>query len=292
MNILQVEHVSKVIKKNQILDDISFSVHENEILGLVGPNGAGKSTLMKCIVGLYRLSSGSVKICGYDLKKDNSNALKNVGVSIEYPSLYPELTGHEHFLIMKNWKHLNQERVKEMEQFSDLKEHLKKSTKYYSMGMKQRLVLSLAMMSKPKLLIIDEPTNGLDPQAVFELRNKLLTICEEGTSILLSSHQLNELDKLASRVLFIKNGKILKEKNMDEIRQSHYIYKLDISNRDRALSVLDNIYIENGEMYLRCISKEMFSASLRTLIQNKISIFSICEVVQDLETYYKELYKD
>lgn len=124
MEILKVEGVSKQIKNRKILDNISFSIFENEIVGLIGPNGAGKSTIMKCVTGLYHMNEGKITICGYDLKSDSSNALKNIGVSIEYPSLYPELSGHEHFKIMANWKHLDSKRIEEMEQFSDLKDGL------------------------------------------------------------------------------------------------------------------------------------------------------------------------
>lgn len=258
MEILKVEGVSKQIKNHRILDNISFSIFENEIVGLIGPNGAGKSTIMKCITGLYHMSEGKITICGHDLKSDSSNALKNIGVSIEYPSLYPELSGHEHFKIMANWKHLDSKRIEEMEQFSDLKDGLYRATEHYSMGMKQRLVLALAMMAKPKLLIIDEPTNGLDPQAIFDLRNKLLTIRNEGTSILLSSHQLSELDKLADRALFIKSGKLIKEKNMDELRQNHSIYRLEVSNPKNVLLLLKNSFIKEHVLYMQCDSKEEF----------------------------------
>ena len=262
MEILKVEGVSKQIKNRKILDNISFSIFENEIVGLIGPNGAGKSTIMKCITGLYHMNEGKITICGHDLKSDSSNALKNIGVSIEYPSLYPELSGHEHFKIMANWKHLDSKRIEEMEQFSDLKDGLYRATEHYSMGMKQRLV-----------------------------RNRLLTIRNEGTSILLSSHQLSELDKLADRALFIKSGKLIKEKNMDELRQNHSIYRLEVSNPKNVLLLLKNSFIKEHVLYMQCDSKEEFSKSLQILIQNNILVYSLAEVHQDLETYYKELYK-
>lgn len=138
---------------------------------------------------------------------------------------------------------------------------------------------------------IDEPTNGLDPQAIFDLRNKLLTIRNEGTSILLSSHQLSELDKLADRALFIKSGKLIKEKNMDELRQNHSIYRLEVSNPKDVLLLLKNSFIKEHVLYMQCDSKEEFSKSLQILIQNDILVYSVAEVHQDLETYYKELYK-
>lgn len=289
MKTLELEHVSKIIKKKIILDNIGFSIDENEIVGLVGPNGAGKSTLMKCITGLYHMNSGTVKICGQDLTNNPSLALENIGVSIEYPSLYPELSGHEHFKLIANWEKLDKNRIQEMEEFSGLKKDLYRETKNYSMGMKQRLVLSLAMMSKPKLLIIDEPTNGLDPQAVFELRYKLLKIKEEGTSILLSSHQLNELDKLADRVVFIKDGKKIKEISMKDIKKDHLEYELVTSNNELASRLLN--VSNTSKIKFICTSKEEFSKCLESIIHHQILIYSISEIHHDLESYYKELYK-
>ena len=168
--VLMVNGLFKSINKVNILKDISFSINENEILGLIGPNGSGKSTIMKCIAGLYHPTSGKITINGYDIDKDRVNALSNMGVSIEYPALYPNLTGKDHFKMVAKWKKLDKSRIKEMEDFSGLNDELKKEVRHYSMGMKQRLILSLAMMTKPKLLILDEPTNGLDPQAIIDLR--------------------------------------------------------------------------------------------------------------------------
>ena len=178
--LLMVNGLCKSINKVNILKDISFSINENEILGLIGPNGSGKSTIMKCIAGLYHPTSGEITINGYDIDKD-------------------------------------------MEDFSGLNDELKKEVRHYSMGMKQRLILSLAMMTKPKLLILDEPTNGLDPQAIIDLRKKLLDIRNDGTSILLSSHQLSEVDKLVDRIIFIKDGQLIAHKTIDELHQKHIL---------------------------------------------------------------------
>ena len=153
--ILMVNGLCKSINKVNILKDISFSINENEILGLIGPNGSGKSTIMKCIAGLYHPTSGEITINGYDIDKDRVNALSNMGVSIEYPAFYPNLTGKDHFKMVAKWKKLDKSRIKEMEDFSGLNSGLKKEVRHYSMGMKQRLTLSLAMMTKPKLLILD-----------------------------------------------------------------------------------------------------------------------------------------
>lgn len=291
--LLIVNGLSKSMKKAEILKDISFCIDENEILGLVGPNGAGKSTIMKCIAGLYHPTKGTITINGYDIDKEREKALSLIGVSIEYPALYPNLSGKEHFELVAKWKNLDRGRIEEMEKFSGLNDGLKKEVRHYSMGMKQRLILSLAMMNKPKLLILDEPTNGLDPQAIIELRKKLFDIRNEGTSILLSSHQLSEVDKLVDRIIFIKDGQLIEHKTMEQLHQKHVAYKIKTSDNKNAKTILkeykiscDNEYIE-----LECNSEYEFSTAIKLLVKNNILIYAIKERVQDLEEYYQNLYQ-
>lgn len=290
--ILQVRELNKSIKKKKILKNISFSIQEKEILGFIGPNGSGKSTTMKCICGLYYPTSGSIKIDGYDVIDEREKALSQIGVSIESPALYPNLTGEEHFRIVSAWRNLDKNRIIEMEKFSGLNEGLKKEVRTYSMGMKQRLILSLSMMAKPKLLILDEPTNGLDPQAIIDLRNKLLDIRNEGTSILLSSHQLDEVDKLVDRIIFIKNGEIIGEKTKEQLHKKH-IYNLKTSDNIRAQIILKKYKVFQNEGFLafECNSNLEFSNVINLLVKEDISIYAIQERVQELEDYYQRLYK-
>ena len=284
--VLMVNGLFKSINKVNILKDISFSINENEILGLIGPNGSGKSTIMKCIAGLYHPTSGEITINGYDIDKDRVNALSNMGVSIEYPALYPNLTGKDHFKMVAKWKKLDKSRIKEMEDFSGLNSELKKEVRHYSMGMKQRLILSLAMMTKPKLLILDEPTNGLDPQAIIDLRKKLLDIRNDGTSILLSSHQLSEVDKLVDRIIFIKDGQLIARKTIDELHQKHISYRSLQYNLLKFFVTNDNEYIR-----LECGSDNDFSNVINLLVKNNISIYSIEDKGEGLEKYYQNLYQ-
>lgn len=290
---LIVNNLCKTINKVNILKNISFEIDENEILGFIGPNGSGKSTTMKCIAGLYHPTSGSIFINGYDISQQREETLSQIGASIESPALYPYLTGEEHFKLVAKWKGLNKTRINEMESFSGLKSDLKKEVRYYSMGMKQRLILSLAMMSKPKILILDEPTNGLDPQAIFELRNKLLDIKNEGTSILLSSHQLSEVDKLVDRIIFIKDGELIGEKTIDELHEKHISYILKTSDDLSSKNLLKDYQIlYDGEcITIKCKSEIEFSNAISSLVNNNIAIYKITESIQDLETYYQNLYK-
>lgn len=291
--LLIVDGLSKSMRKTEILKDISFGIDENEILGLVGPNGAGKSTIMKCIAGLYHPTKGTITINGYDIDKEREKALSLIGVSIEYPALYPNLSGKEHFEMVAKWKKLDRGRIEEMEEFSGLNDGLKKEVRHYSMGMKQRLILSLAMMNKPKLLILDEPTNGLDPQAIIELRKKLFDIRNEGTSILLSSHQLSEVDKLVDRIIFIKDGQLIEHKTMEQLHQKHVAYKIKTSDNKNAKTILKEFKIscDNEYIELECNSEYEFSTAIKLLVKNNILVYAIKERVQDLEEYYQNLYQ-
>lgn len=294
--ILEVNHLSKKIKKKNILNDISFNVGDNEIVGFIGPNGAGKSTTLKCICGLYIPTSGSINIAGYDLSKDRQNALSKLGVSIETPALYPDLNGHDHFKIVASWRKLSKERILEMERFSGLSDYsLKQAVGHYSMGMKQRLILSMAMMHQPRLLILDEPTNGLDPQAVFELREKLLEIKQEGASILFSSHQLSEMEKIADRAIFIKDGQMIDAIPMSQIKSKlRYTLKLEpIDSARLVINVMDHVQIieTNEDNVLIEVDEEAgLSLLLEALVINKIKINRIQQSQMDLEDYYKQLY--
>ncbi len=295
--ILKVSHLNKEIKKRQILKDISFTVDDNEVVGFIGPNGAGKSTTLKCICGLYLPTSGAIEINGCDMAKDRQNALQNLGISIETPALYPDMSGYDHFKIVASWHKLGKERIDEMVAFSGLLDRdLKRAVGHYSMGMKQRLILAMAMMHKPRLLILDEPTNGLDPQAVFELREKLLEIKREGSSILFSSHQLSEMEKVADRAIFIRDGQLIDGISMDQIRsKERYLMKLE--PRERAISVievLEGIHVlkpdEEGNLLIELDEGQNLSALLEALLANKIEIMQIRQAQMDLEDYYKQLY--
>ncbi|MEJ8737358.1 ABC transporter ATP-binding protein [Erysipelotrichaceae bacterium HCN-30851] len=293
MEVLEVKNLCKKIQKKEILHDISFSIHEREILGFIGPNGAGKSTTMKCIAGLYQPTSGKIIVAGHDIQKEREKALAGIGVSIEYPALYSELTGHEHFCMMARWKKLSNDSIRSMEEFSGLKDGLKRKAKYYSMGMKQRLILALSMMSKPSLLILDEPTNGLDPQAIFDLREKLLSIREEGTSILLSSHQLSEVDKLVDRVIFIKEGRLIAQHTREELHAGSTMFLLEVSDLEKSNKVLEGLPIsfEEDHILLHTDDKKIFAMVVKTLVKANIAIYHVEERKQDLEAYYKQLYR-
>lgn len=217
MKVLQVEDIEKSKKRKKILKGLSFSVGEQEIVGLLGPNGSGKSTTIKCISGLYRTDRGRIRICGNDIKSNRLEALKQIGIAMEVPALYPELSGIQNLRMAATARKVPKERVEELAVFTDLGDRLLDRTGTYSMGMKMRLNLAIAIVDQPKLVILDEPTNGLDPEAVFRLRREIEEIRQRGSAVLISSHQLSEMEKIADRIVAIDDGIVCFDGKLDDL---------------------------------------------------------------------------
>ncbi|WP_352418623.1 ABC transporter ATP-binding protein [Proteiniborus sp.] len=299
-DILKVEHLKKSFRKESIIPDLSFIVKEQEIVGFLGPNGSGKSTTLKCICGLYRINGGHIEINGHSIFKERQKALAHMGVSIEHPTLYPELSGLEHLKMMANWRGIDKERIQEMVEFSGLGIQIKKVTGKYSMGMKMRLMLALSIMHKPKLVILDEPTNGLDPQAVFNLRQQMEFIRQEGSSILFSSHQLGEVEKIVDRVIFINKGNKLYDGSLPEDLLSEAAYSILVHEREEARKHIQNISEVNllseqendTWIYFTCKEEKALGKLLMTLSKENIYVLDIRKEHSDLESYYKKVYGD
>ncbi len=296
MDVLSVKGLYKKIGRQTILEDINIEVKEKEIVGFLGPNGSGKSTTIKCICGLYHATAGTITVNGYDINKSRKEALNNMGVSIEAPALYPQLTGREHLKMMGRWRKVGKDRVKEMEAYSGLEHHLDKVVQGYSMGMKMRLMLSLTLMARPKLLILDEPTNGLDPQAVFELREQMEVIRREGSSILFSSHQLNEVEKLSDRIILLKQGKKVFDGQLSEEFQSTIRYGMKVPDTEKAVHILIQEGItdcregEEGVLFSVKGEKEFYKV-LSLMHENKLHVYDITKHEMDLEDFYRKVYE-
>jgi len=221
MKILKVKDLTKEFKNTKALNNVSLNIEEGEIVGLIGPNGAGKTTLIKCILKLYKKNSGAISVCEIDLDNDFENAIKNIGVIVESPDMYQHLSGKKNleiFSLMNGTKddHFTEELVKLVK----LDNRLKDKVKTYSLGMKQRLGIVQSLLAKPKLLILDEPTNGLDPNGIIELRALIKEINEKyKTTVLISSHNLPEVEHICTRVIMINNGEIAANLPMEEIKK-------------------------------------------------------------------------
>ncbi|GAA6236809.1 ABC transporter ATP-binding protein [Apilactobacillus micheneri] len=210
MKVLEVQNLNKKFGQKQALFNVTFDVEPGTILGLIGPNGAGKSTIMKSIVGLTSYDSGSIKINGESLTKNNRKSLKNVGSMIESPAPYLSLTGYQNLKLFNDGSTTDGE-IQEIMKDTQIDSFCNRKAKKYSLGMKQRLGIAISLLNHPKLLILDEPMNGLDPQSTHDLRDLLLKLSKRGISVLISSHLLDELARIADYYVVINRGRVVKE---------------------------------------------------------------------------------
>ena len=222
-NIVEIKEVFKTIDKEEILSGINLQIAEGEIYGFLGPNGAGKTTLVKCMLTLSTITSGSIEIFGKNLQEHREEILSQIGSIIESPIFYDNCTAKEILEIHAQYmgKNITDSDVIRVLRMVGLKNTTKK-VKDFSLGMRQRLGLARAFLTKPKLLILDEPINGLDPIGIQEIRNLLLSLSkEQGITILISSHILSEISQIADKIGFIKNGEIVEQVSMKEIRREN-----------------------------------------------------------------------
>lgn len=215
MKVLEVKGLKKKLGKREIIKDISFSVEEGEIFGFLGPNGAGKTTTIRMLVGLINPNGGSISICEHDLKNDTEKALKEVGAVVENPELYKYLSGRENLMQIARIRNIPKTQVDETIKLVGLENRIDDKVRKYSLGMKQRLGLAASLLSNPKLLILDEPTNGLDPSGILDFREVVKKAAKErGMAVFISSHILSEVQHLCDRVAFINHGTIKSVENV------------------------------------------------------------------------------
>ncbi|MBT2732408.1 ABC transporter ATP-binding protein [Carnobacterium sp. ISL-102] len=218
-SVLKVSNITKRIKKKLIIKDVSFDIKQGEILGFLGPNGSGKTTTLRMIVGLSKPTSGDIKVCGYSIKKDFVKAMSNVGCIIEGPDLYDYMSGYRNLEILGSMsKGVTKKDIDDAIELVGMENRIHDKVEVYSMGMKQRIGLAQALIHKPKLLILDEPTNGLDPQGIHEFREIVKKLAKEkGISVLISSHLISEVQLMCDRVSIIDDGSIIRNAAIDEI---------------------------------------------------------------------------
>lgn len=218
MKALEIKNLYKSLGKREIIKDLSLEVNEGEIFGFLGPNGAGKTTTIRMIVGLINQDKGTIRIMDKDLKTHREEALRNVGAVVENPELYKYLSGRENLMQIARIRKVSKDRVEEVIKLVGLEGRIDDKVKKYSLGMKQRLGLGAALLSNPKLLILDEPTNGLDPNGIIEFREIVKRAAlRERIAVFVSSHILSEVEQLCDRVAFINHGTI---KSVESINKS------------------------------------------------------------------------
>ena len=296
-DIICVDDLIKEYAGIKVVDGVSFSVNKGEIYGLLGRNGAGKTTIMKILLGLANPTSGKVSILGKDMSVNSEKkVLKKVGCIIENPGFYSNLTGTENLEIFAKLRGLDQDSVKKGLELVNLPYKDKKLFSKYSLGMKQRLAIANAIMHNPEILVLDEPINGLDPIGIAEVRELLKKLKESGSSILISSHILSELENVADRISIIDFGKMIEEINMKEWKNKQnsdirvFVKEVDIAKKilfeigieeQNILEFSEGILIQNSQLSTTELNK--------VFVNNNIDLIGIVEDKTSLEDYFKKV---
>ncbi|GAB6990216.1 ABC transporter ATP-binding protein [Paenibacillus pini] len=239
--VLSVEHVKKKIGRKWIIQDVTFDVQEGEIFGFLGPNGAGKTTTIRMLVDLIKPTSGVIKVCGFNVNRDQEKALQYIGSIVENPEVYTYLTGWEnleHFARMQPG--VDRNRIQEVVDTVRMQQRIHDKVSTYSLGMRQRLGIAQALLGRPKLLILDEPTNGLDPKGIKEMREFIRRLADEGLAVFVSSHLLSEIQLLCDRVAIISRGKVLAVGKVNELVQQNAKYVVwNVAPWEKGRAVLE-----------------------------------------------------
>ena len=294
--VLEVLGLKKRIGLKTIVEDISFDMHEGEIIGLLGPNGSGKTTIMRMLVGLTKTTKGEVYCFEKPLGLGKVKMLKEVGAMIETPEFYNYMSGWSNLKQMARvcGKKVSRARMKELVEFVGLSKVIRKKVKTYSLGMRQRLGLAQALLNDPKILILDEPVNGLDPQGVQDFRNKLKEIAATGVSILISSHLLDEIEKVSDRVIVIEKGRIIADDKLDNLVADETIKTListyDVEKAEILVRELGIRYVLTEEGFIfENISREDKARVITYLVTNNVELDSICELTTSLEDRFLQI---
>lgn len=290
--ILKCENLCKRFSKKQILKNVSFEINEGDILGFIGPNGAGKTTTIKLMLGLQSITSGKVTINGFDIEKNFTKAIERVGAIVENPDLYMYLSGYENLKLIANlYKGIDENRIQEVVKLVKLENRIKDKVSKYSLGMRQRLGIAQAILHRPNLLILDEPTNGLDPEGMKEMRELLTNLAEkEKMAILISSHNLAELDNLCNKVCIIKNGEIIETSDITKIKResNKNFIVFEVEDTKSIKTIMKKAEIINEQQFKIDIQKEKIPELVEKLVENKIKIYSIKPEEKSLEQAFFE----
>ena len=296
--ILQTNQLTKTIDGKELVKNINMNVKKGEIYGFVGPNGAGKTTVMKMLTNLWKPTSGNIELFGEKLTPKSYEVLKRMGSIIEFPFFYEHMSGKEnlqlHCEYMGYYAPYSVDNVLEMLR---LVEAANKPVKKYSLGMKQRLGIARTILSKPELLILDEPTNGLDPAGMKQIRDLFKVLCKEyGITIVISSHILSELESIADTVGVINHGRLLKEISMKELSEMNTEYiELRVVNIQKAAYILSDILkLSNfkivDEDKVRVYDNRITTAEiLKILTLNDVEVSSMGKQTESLEDYFLKM---
>lgn len=288
MAILKVTNLTKNYGKQEVLKGVNLLLEEPGIFALIGPNGSGKTTLFNTISNLLKPTSGEIEVVGK--KNTDASIFYEVSFLKDNRVLYEYLSGYDHLTFIQSAQKLPKERVDEVIKKMQIGHYVHKKVGDYSLGMKQSLLIAMAMLNKPKLMILDEPLNGLDPTSVIKVRYLLKELAENGTTILISSHTLSEIDLITDNIMFLKDGRIVEEKI--EIANDN-IYAINVENTDNLEKILEGFEykIEDNLLKVNLHEKEIFEL-LTKLHENQIKYLDISKVKRGTEDRYMEMFPE
>lgn len=292
--VLDVKDITKYFGKRRILNHVNLQVRPGEIMGFIGPNGAGKTTAIKVILGFLSDDGGNISICGHDVKKDYETAMSFVGGIVENPDVYKQFSGRLNLeMYARTHDNVTEERIDEVVKMVGLENRIKDKVKKYSLGMKQRLGLAMALLHKPRLIILDEPTNGLDPAGIKELRDILIHVShDEGVGVLISSHQLAEMQNICDKAAIIVNGEIIAEDTLDALDRKangEPAYTIEVDDTPSGIKVIRDYFAETDPesatrnvscdpetgLITAAISRETVPVILRRMMEKGINVYEV-----------------
>ena len=296
--ILQTNHLTKIIDGKELVTDVNIHVKKGEIYGFLGPNGAGKTTVMKMITNLWKPTKGTVELFGKTLETTSYEVLKRMGSIIEFPTFYEHMSGKDNLQLHCEYMgYYNKGSIDEVLEMLNLREAANKPVKSYSLGMKQRLGIARAILCKPELVVLDEPTNGLDPAGMKQLRDLFKMLCSEyGITLIISSHLLSEIESIADTIGVINHGKMMKEISMKEISEMNTAYiELAVTDTKKAAYVLAEKMELNNFKIIDDLKIRIYEVNVTTqeiskeLMLNDVEIISINKHTETLEDYFLKM---
>ncbi|MBU8580284.1 ABC transporter ATP-binding protein [Bacillus paralicheniformis] len=294
-HIVLTKNLTKKFGKQTSVSGLEMKIKKGQIYGFLGPNGAGKTTTIRMLLGLIKPTKGDIQLFGQDIRKHRLQILRRIGSLVESPSYYGNLTGRENLEVIRRVRDLPEARIAEVLEIVRLAKVADRLAKEYSLGMKQRLGIAAALMSKPDLLVLDEPTNGLDPAGIHEIRELIKELPDQyGMTVLVSSHLLSEIDQMATQVGIIMNGKLIFQDDIEELRKKQKpLLKIGANNIHEAQSIIQkrglHVKLQEGNLWISETSPEFVSEINGILVQSGVSVYRLEEVKRSLEDIFLEL---
>ena len=292
-SILQISHLTKKFGPVTAVNDLSFTIEKGNVYGILGPNGSGKSTTLGIVLNVVNKTSGDFK--WFDGTQSTHEALKKVGAIIERPNFYPYMTAAQNLKLVCKIKDVSSEKINEKLELVGLLDRKDSKFRTFSLGMKQRLAIASALLNDPEILILDEPTNGLDPQGIHQIREIITKIASMGTTILLASHLLDEVEKVCTHVVIIRKGEKLYSGPVDQMNASFGFFELKAADQERLYALLEQHssfgkLVQKGEILTAFLTEPMEPESLNTyLFENGLVLSQLVKRKESLEEQFLQL---